>query len=229
LLLFAPVFVGAQTPEDTTRFKVFDRSKSFVVTGAQLKTYIGSYSDEQAQDAVGGMVNSTLEYNDATPSLGVKTQISITSDGSGVKLSGDESSPGNFQFYGTNGSGTKGFHDPRPYAVYVANVTQSGGVDPVAVVLENTTGATLTWTRIGPGQYRIAATGLFSTPSKLSLPGARIFVGGDDSDLLLGSSWIRIDNNTLEMRTTELKLGFLTQAEWNNTDDGFTVEIRIYP
>lgn len=117
----------------------------------------------------------------------------------------------------------------RPYKVYVANVTQTGGVDPVAVVLENTTGATLTWTRLGPGQYRISSTGLFSTPSKLSLPGARVFVGGEDDDLLLSTSWIRIDNNNLEMRTTELKLGFLSQSEWHNTDEGFTIEIRIYP
>lgn len=30
----------------------------------------GGYTDEQAQDAVGAMVNSTLVYNDGTPSLG---------------------------------------------------------------------------------------------------------------------------------------------------------------
>lgn len=30
-----------------------------------------SYTDEQAQDAVGAMINSTLTYNDATPSLGI--------------------------------------------------------------------------------------------------------------------------------------------------------------
>lgn len=40
----------------------------------------------------------------------VRTQMSITSDTSGVMLSGDEASPGNSQYYGTDGSGTKGFH-----------------------------------------------------------------------------------------------------------------------
>ncbi len=40
----------------------------------------------------------------------VRTQLSITSDASGVKLDGDEASPGNGQYYGTDGAGTKGFH-----------------------------------------------------------------------------------------------------------------------
>ena len=36
--------------------------------------------------------------------------MSITSDASGLKLEGDEASPGNLQYYGTDGSGAKGFH-----------------------------------------------------------------------------------------------------------------------
>lgn len=39
----------------------------------------------------------------------VQQQMSITSDGSGLKLSGDSSSPGNRRVYGTDGSGTKGW------------------------------------------------------------------------------------------------------------------------
>lgn len=38
------------------------------------------------------------------------TQMSITQDASGLKLAGDSSSPGNNKYYGTDGSGTKGFH-----------------------------------------------------------------------------------------------------------------------
>lgn len=41
----------------------------------------------------------------------VLTQMSVTSDASGVKLSGDSSSPGNSKLYGTDGSGTKGWYD----------------------------------------------------------------------------------------------------------------------
>lgn len=35
------------------------------------------------------------------------TQMSVTSDGSGVRLSGDVTSPGTLQFYGTNAAGTR--------------------------------------------------------------------------------------------------------------------------
>ena len=73
--------------------------------------------NEAAQDAVGGiLVDSTtidLTYTDGTPSITAAAivQMSITSDASGLKLSGDSSSPGNSKLYGTNGSGTKGWYD----------------------------------------------------------------------------------------------------------------------
>lgn len=41
----------------------------------------------------------------------VITQMSITSDASGLKLSGDAATPGNSKYYGTDASGTKGFFD----------------------------------------------------------------------------------------------------------------------
>lgn len=40
----------------------------------------------------------------------VVTQMSVAIDGSGVKLSGDASTPGNYKYYGTNSSGTKGYN-----------------------------------------------------------------------------------------------------------------------
>jgi len=73
-------------------------------------TIPAGYTDEQAQDAVGGMADTnTLTYTDSTPLLEVKKQMSITADGSGLKLSGDASTPGNNKVYGTDGSGVKGW------------------------------------------------------------------------------------------------------------------------
>ncbi|HYF55017.1 MAG TPA: hypothetical protein VEA41_12230 [Salinarimonas sp.] len=78
---------------------------------------ITQYTDELAQDAVGTILTDgntvNFTYADATPSITAEviTQMSITSDGSGIKLSGDAASPGNSKYYGTNGSGTKGFYD----------------------------------------------------------------------------------------------------------------------
>lgn len=74
------------------------------------------FTEERAQDAVGTILASTstvtLAYADATPEITAEviTQLSLTSDASGVKLVGDEASPGNTQYYGTDGSGVKGFH-----------------------------------------------------------------------------------------------------------------------
>jgi hypothetical protein len=70
---------------------------------------------EGAQDAVAAMLVDTntidFTYTDLTPELkfDVITQMSITSDASGIKLSGDAASPGNDYFYRTNGSGVKGW------------------------------------------------------------------------------------------------------------------------
>lgn len=72
---------------------------------------------EGAQDAVGAMITDSdtidLTYADATPQLkaDVRAQMSITSDASGLKLSGDSASPGNTKLYGTNASGMKGWYD----------------------------------------------------------------------------------------------------------------------
>lgn len=72
---------------------------------------------EAAQDAAGAMVADTntidVTYTDSTPELkwDVKTQMSITSDSSGIKLSGDASTPGNSKYYGTDSGGTKGYFD----------------------------------------------------------------------------------------------------------------------
>lgn len=73
--------------------------------------------NEASQDAVGGILvdgqTVNFTYNDATPSITAEaiTQMSITSDASGLKLSGDSASPGNSKLYGTNGAGTKGWYD----------------------------------------------------------------------------------------------------------------------
>lgn len=88
-------------------------TKVYGTDGSGVKgwqTPSSGYTDEQAQDAVGAMSDSqSLVYTDATPLLAVKVQQSITKDASGLKLSGDITSPGNNQVYGTDGSGVKGW------------------------------------------------------------------------------------------------------------------------
>ena len=85
---------------------------------------------ETVQDIVGAFVadSDTIDatYNDAgnAESLAVKLQMSVTSDASGVKLSGDASTPGNSKYYGTDGSGAKGYHTlPTASAAEVRTMT----------------------------------------------------------------------------------------------------------
>lgn len=74
------------------------------------------HTDERAQDAVGTiLVDSdtvSLTYDDATPSISAEviSQMSIVSDALGLMLEGDEATPGNTQYYGTDAAGVKGFH-----------------------------------------------------------------------------------------------------------------------
>jgi len=53
----------------------------------------------------------TIDMSDDPSGLkaDVKKQMSVDSDASGVKLVNDAASPGNTQYYGTNGAGTKGW------------------------------------------------------------------------------------------------------------------------
>lgn len=112
----------------TSKYEKWDMTDSVVSVNGQTGTVSlttdniteGStnlyHSNERSQDAVGTILLDTatinLTYNDATPSISadVITQLSITSDASGIKLVNDETSPGNTKYYGTNGSGVKGFY-----------------------------------------------------------------------------------------------------------------------
>jgi hypothetical protein len=79
---------------------------------------VQGYTSEQAQDAIGGILDqNSLYYNDLTPLLSVKRQMSIDADESGLKLSGDGAAPGANKVYGTNASGVKGWK-ADPIAVH---------------------------------------------------------------------------------------------------------------
>jgi len=49
------------------------------------------------------------------------------------------------------------------YKVYTALLTQSGINAPVATVLENTLGATITYSRVSDGIYTITTDGIFTS------------------------------------------------------------------
>lgn len=75
-------------------------------------------------------------------SLRTVQQMSVTADGSGLKLSGDAASPGNSQYYGTDSGGTKGFF----------GLPASGGLTLITSVAAP---AAATWTITGLSGYKV--------------------------------------------------------------------------
>ena len=52
------------------------------------------------------------------------------------------------------------------YTVYTALLNQTGTAAPVAAILQNTTGGTLTWTRQSAGNYTVTASSALFTANK---------------------------------------------------------------
>lgn len=99
-------------------------AEQFAATDTINESFIGSLTSskisdftEAVQDVVGTWIADSntidLTYNDGANTfvIDVRTQMSITSDAGGIKLSGDSATPGNAKYYGTDGGGTKGFFD----------------------------------------------------------------------------------------------------------------------
>ena len=107
------------------------------------------------------------------------------------------------------------------HTVYTALVTQAGTAAPVATVLQNTTGGTITWTRPtnpGVGRYVATISGANFTANKTAV----IVTSGGNSDMILRP----VVSST-------------TTVDWYNIDSSdnavsdvisatTTVEIRIY-
>lgn len=107
-----PLKAGATGIEQMTATDTLPVANIPVLTSASISDFT-----EAAQDAVGGSLtdSSTVDftYTDGSNTITAAaiTQMSVTSDASGLKLSGDSASPGNSKYYGTNSGGTKGFYD----------------------------------------------------------------------------------------------------------------------
>ena len=104
------------------------------------------------------------------------------------------------------------------YTVYTALLTQTGTNAPVATVLQNTTGGTITWTRTSTGRYVATISGTTYTADKTTV----LVTSGGNND------------NILRPRITAT-----TAIDWYNIDSSdnavsdtiaetTTVEIRIY-
>ena len=101
------------------------------------------------------------------------------------------------------------------YTVYTAQLTAGAGAAPTATILQNTTGLTFTWSRIGSGQFVATVAG---TPFIANKFWAMVSAKGDEfpSVVRTGDNTARVDNITCS-----------TAAAVNGITEGF-IEIRIY-
>ena len=99
------------------------------------------------------------------------------------------------------------------YTVYTALITQTGTVDPVATVLQNTTGQTLVYGRTSGGEYTITASSSLFTANKTI-----VFLNGGSAENNHDVAWGRASDTVINLST-------------HNSDGKFTggsIEIRIY-
>lgn len=162
---------------------------------------------EAAQDAVGAMADTdTLNYVDGTPELAVKFQMSITADASGLKLTNDEASPGNSEYYGTDSGGTKGYF-PLPTG---AGETYTAGEDIGAgdLVYVSASGTVM---KADANTAAKAAVGFAPSAITNGLSGTIIFHAGKitTTGLTLGA-WYYLSNSTTGAFATHASLTFAT-------------------
>jgi hypothetical protein len=109
------------------------------------------------------------------------------------------------------------------YKVYTALLSQSGTDDPTAVVLENTLGENLTWTRDNVGFYYVISPGGLFVEDKTF-----VLVSYNDTSSTGQVIWSRNFLDTSD--PTRLYVSILDATF--NYQDSFTdisIEIRVYP
>lgn len=115
----------------------------------------------------------------------------------------------------------------RPYTVYTVLLNQSGTTAPIATVLENSTGETITWSRDNSGRYTATAGSSIFTADKVAVTyGVLIPVDGQIAQF---QSAARTSDDTVGISCLDIDL---TTPAVNYSDDMLVntfFEIRVYP
>ena len=101
------------------------------------------------------------------------------------------------------------------YTVYTAQLTAGAGAVPTATILQNTTGLTFTWTRIGTGQFVATVAGAPFAANK--------FWAMSSAKVPQVTSIVRTSTNTCRLDVIESQNG----NALNSLVEGY-IEIRIY-
>jgi hypothetical protein len=115
--------------------------------------------------------------------------------------------------------------EDKIYKVYTAIITQTGNSDPTAVVLANTLGGEVTFSRNQEGQYNINSSALFgNTPPFIILGSNRepALVGGTASTLIT-----RYNSNS-QIAIWSMNSALDTFIEGSGAIKNLPIEIRVY-
>jgi len=111
----------------------------------------------------------------------------------------------------------------RPYKVYTALLTQTGTSAPTAIVLENTTGGTISYSYTAVGRYQLSISGVSFPTNKCTV------ITEVNSGYLQGGYGLRTSNfggSTLDIYSySNLNASTLSDVILNLS----TIEIKIYP
>lgn len=108
------------------------------------------------------------------------------------------------------------------YKKYVALLSQSGINPPIATVLENTLGVTITYLRLNEGIYRLTASdNIFLQDKTWSVANTPSYDGNGPFALQIG----RISNNECFIYSYNLISGL---QDLGTNEDRTSIEIRVY-
>lgn len=184
------------------------------------------FADVSSGDTGQILYNGVIEWDWLTPISAAKVYYLSTTAGNQTATA-----PTNKQHLGYTVSDNRMIINPQPfveaggggasYLVYTALLNQSGTDAPVATVLENTLGETITWIYDDSGRYLATASGSIFTSGKTWPTCA----GSNDGDPNNGSISVsqRISDTVVKVITTVG--GSLSDYLLNDT----AFEIRVYP
>lgn len=109
------------------------------------------------------------------------------------------------------------------YLKYVALLSQSGTDAPVATVLENTLGVTITYSRVSTGEYLLtASSNIFLQNKTWSVANTPSWDGNGPFALQIG----RISDNECHIYSYSIISGI---QDLGTNEDRTSIEIRVYP
>lgn len=228
--------------ETGTNVNIVDNNVARVTGSSGLSTAIadngfGADIDVKLDDT--GVIAGS--YTSADIIVNSRGQITTASNGSGggggmtdFLINGDSGSPqtvGNGDtavIEGGDGINTVGTGGPKVvvnmnhfYTAYICKISQTLTNDPTEVIVYNDTGFTLTWTRVGVGQYRATWSSAVDVTNTVINP-MPVFKNSPNSINVIG-----VSANSFTVVTNKLDSSLAPEEDSVLLDT--PIEIRIYP